>query len=255
VRSQLEVEDFFKSAIEALSCYGADVNSPSAMKSLGIGVSFGDNSRPSGTSSVDSVGAFASFGQEPLSVVYGSNANTTSGFGPTSTPNYGYPSDHADGQPGFGVVGYGDMGGVGFGSSMGSGGDPGFKDPAKFTYAGVSDSRGAFQRFMEARRDSTRFGKGTPKNTAYYGNVNTGSSNSASSSGASVGIGGSLSAFSFVSVSGSLDPTGNSRSDPNVIAARQAQNKFGFSMANPFGVNCTPRSDGEQVEDLSNPYT
>lgn len=249
VRSQLEVEDFFRTAIEALSCYGANINSPAAFDALGIGVNFDDGSGGSGGGSNSGGGNGSdSFGTEPLSIVYGRGTDA-SPFSPTSSPGYGYPSDFSDGQPGHGVVGYGDLGGGGYGSALGDIGDPGFKDPNDFTYAGVSDSRGAFQRFMEQRNDTTRFGNGMSRNTPYYGAVNTGAS-PGGSSGASVGIGGSLTVFSFSSVGGTLDPTGNARIDPNAVAERLAQNKFGFSNANPFGVQCVPRSDSNSSEDL-----
>jgi len=150
------------------------------------------------------------------------------------------------------------MGGVGFGSALGAGGDPGFKDPSKFTFAGVTDARGAFQRFQEARRDATAFGQGNTMGIgagtgAYFGtNASVGALGT--SSGASISVGGSVTAFAFVSVGGTLDPTGQSRGQTASIAAKLAQTKFGFSNDNPFGVNCTPRSDGGG-EDLANPYT
>lgn len=258
VRSQLEVNDFFRTAIEALSCFGADIDSPDAMVSLGMAPNFGVSTGVSAGATTGASTGFGSFGQDPLSSVYGrSSSSSSSTLGGSENASYGYQSDFSSG-PGYGQPGYGDMGGVGFGSALGASGDPGFKDPSKFTFAGVTDARGAFQRFQEARRDATAFGQGNTMGIgagagAYFGtNASVGALGT--SSGASIGVGGSVTAFAFVSVGGTLDPTGQSRGQTASIAAKLAQTKFGFSNDNPFGVNCTPRSDGGG-EDLANPYT
>lgn len=257
-RSQLESEDLFQQAIEALSCFGADINSPASLTSLGMGVSVSASASAGagGASAVAEAEAFAGFQQEPLGAVYGRSASSATSFEATAEASYGYGSDFADGKPGFGVTGYGDLGGGGFGSAMGAAGDPGFKDPADFTFAGVADNRGAYQRFLERKKDTTALG-GTGLQTGFGTFGASGSVSAGISGGASVGIGGSISAFAFVSVNGSLDPTGNARSNPAAIAAHFEQTKFGFSIDNPFGVNCSPRSDSlqdVQGEDLSNPY-
>ncbi len=253
VRSTLECEDLFRTAIEALSCYGLDINSPEAVNSLGMGPNFGSSPAPTG-SPVTQQGAYSSYGQDPLASVYG-RAEANVSLGTTSTPEYGYTSDFANGQPGYGAPGYGDFGGPGYGSSMGATGDPGFKDPSQFTFAGVNDARGAFARFMTPKQDTTVFGGGMGIDPASGGSFSA-TSSATTSIGASSDVGGSVSAFAFVSVGGTLDPTGLSRYDPATIAQKQADQKFGFSNDNPFGVSCAPTADGTVTEeDLSNPYT
>jgi hypothetical protein len=190
----------------------------------------------SGTSSITD--QFDQWATDPLGSVFGppsSSSDTFSGDRPKYTegagdPAYGYSSSFANGQPGFGISGFGDYGGNGFGSGSGAGGDPGFKDPSKFTFAGIESYRSAFERFMKPVEDNTAV---TPGGMGVsYG----------SSGGSSQFVGGSITAFALISTDGSLDTTGGARQDPVAIAERQAKEKFGFSVDDPFGVNC-PKAD------------
>ncbi len=265
IRSSLEVEDLFREAIQSLACFGADVDNPTAMSSLGLSASFGANGAGFGASASASAGsarASASAGtvgvsngyqgssQDPLASVFGAySANLyrlsqdrskyTEGAG---DPLYGYPSDFAQG-PGFGQAGFGDLGGLGYGSALGVTGDPGFKDPNKFTSAGVANNQSAFERFMRPKNDSTAITAGAGVSIGLDG----------VSAGAGVSVDGKPTAFALVSVPGVLDPSGSARQQASAIAAKQAQQKFGFSVDNPFGVNC-PDPGGLGVSDGFN-YT
>jgi hypothetical protein len=247
VQSQLESDDLFRDTIQFLACFGADVNNPDAMISLGLSASFGPGGATFGASASVrgpgvSAGAAVSLGvgidgfvRDPLTSVYGSLGTGSKSFGSDRSkytegagdPLYGYPSDFATG-PGFGQAGFGDLGGFGFGSALGPTGDPGFKNPDKFTFAGVADNRSAFDRFLKPKEDPTAitFGVGLSAGT------------SGLSGGAGIAVGGKPTAFALISVPGFLDETGNARQAAAAIAAKQAQQKFGFSTDNPFGVDC-----------------
>lgn len=256
VRDQFEVDDLFRQSIEFLSCYGASINSPDLLFKLGLGPNFKpkvtveDNTTFSPIPESDrqyykngaSLGNWLSgkreqisnswdqFKEDPLDLVYGRPEAQGSTFGPNRSkytqgagdPLYGYPSDFAEGQPGFGIPGFGDFGGLGFGSGSGSSGDPGFKDPSKFTFAGVANNQSAFERFMEVKEDNTSF--------SLTGTVTP--------AGAVTSVNGKPSSFALISVPGILDPTGNARQQAEAIAEKQAQQKFGFSVDDPYGVNC-----------------
>jgi len=253
IRSQLEVEDLFHDAIQFLSCYGADADDSGSMLKLGLGPNFkptingttpkaGWNNSKIG-SAVNAFGSIFDTSSpnfnDPLSAIFGKHASPSSVFSShnglgssnqytegSGDPLYGYSSDF--GTPGNGKVGFGDFGGTGFGSGQGATGDPGFKDPSKFTFAGVSDNQSAFDRFMKKKDDQTSIGL----------SIGGGISPSGGGGGAVVSIDGVPSAFALVSLPGTLDPTGRAREAAKAIADKQAQQKFGFSNANPYGVSC-----------------
>lgn len=272
IRDKFEVEDLFLEAIEFLSCYGAEAGNPDAISRLGLSPNFRPYS-PGRTYSETAtwnplggrrggrndpgapVGQFmnpgfgqlgedlSAFGRDPLTAVFGTvrtqdrslqnRARYTEGAG---DPLYGYPSDFSGGAPGFGQAGFGDFGGNGFGSGQGAGGDPGFKNPARFTFAGVADAESAFERFLQPQQDPTNLTSG---------GRGVGLGNAGNTGGASTRVDGRPSAFALVSVRGTLDPLGQARQRPDEIARRQAAQRFGFSVANPFGVNCpAPADDG-----------
>ena len=248
IRDQLESQDLFQDAIQFLTCFGANMNNPDAVIKIGLGPNFapratiqdaatfnpltGQREKKDLVSTIQS--DFAAFAKDPLGSVFGkppggsefgpNRSKYTEGAGDTF---YGYPSDFDSG-PGFGKAGFGEMGGFGFGSGAGATGDPGFKDPRRFTFAGVSDNRSAFDRFLKPRNDTSRLGVG--------GGLAL--STSGLSGGAVVAVGGKPSAFSLISVPGTLDPEGKARASADAIAQLQARQKFGFSLANPFGVSC-----------------
>lgn len=254
VRRQFEVDDLFRQSIEFLTCYGANINSPELCFKLGLGPNFKPKVTVEDSTTFSPIGnpeyyrngaslnnwlyqkgeqisnSWDQFKEDPLDLVYGRPESEGSTFGPNRSkytqgagdPLYGYPSDFADGQPGFGIPGFGDFGGLGFGSGSGSNGDPGFKDPSKFTFAGVANKESAFERFMQVKEDNTSF--------SLNGTVTP--------AGAVTSVNGKPSSFALVSVPGILDPTGNARQRAEDIAEKQAQQKFGFSKDDPYGVNC-----------------
>jgi hypothetical protein len=218
------VDDLHQSTISELSKHGADVNGPTQLSSLGLMPNFESDARAPATfrpqekepfgfdtgkeqvsdNPVDGVSGFL---QDPLGAVFGGAVNVGFGAGITDSqrlgdnrftqgagdPRYGFHSDFAKG-PGFGEVGFGDFGGTGYGSAQGAAGDPGFKDPSRFTFAGVVQKQAAFSKFRKPKPDQTAFGKG----------AGIGSSSSGLAGGAGVRIGGKPSAFSVVSVGGTL---------------------------------------------------
>jgi hypothetical protein len=258
VRDIWEVNDLFRQAIEMLSCFGANVNSPDGLGGIGLGVSFGAGGGASfgagasagfgfGTTAgaESGVGAYSSFGSDPLGNIYGpSGADTendprySQGHG---DPTYGYASAYAG--AGFGQAGFGDFGGAGFGSGQGSTGDPGFKDPSKFTFAGVSDNRSAWDRFNTPVEDQTAiggFGVGVSAGVGLGAGAGLGANSHTS-------VGGQPSAFAIASVEGTLDLTGGARSSAQAISDRLAQQRFGFSVDNPYGVSCADTDEGGNI--------
>lgn len=87
VRSQLEVDDLFHSAISWMACYGANLNSHSLLGGLGIGVSFGAGIGVGiglGTGVGAGIGGGASFGAVARAGVgYGGAAGVGLGFSGT----------------------------------------------------------------------------------------------------------------------------------------------------------------------------
>lgn len=216
---------------------------------FGVGSGFvGTVGGGSGTGSQTQVGGNnvfrKSFNVDPLGSVFGRPVVSENEFGPdrpkviegAGDPSYGYHSDFSSG-PGFGQAGFGDFGGAGFGSGL-SAGDPGFKDPSKFTFAGVSDNRSAFDRFLRPKPDPSTFGIGIGLSAHAGASIGLGAGNSGVSGGGAVLVPGKPSPFALISVPGTLDPTGNARSDSEEISRQNQLHRFGFSVDNPFGVSC-----------------
>jgi hypothetical protein len=284
-RTLLEALDLHQQATEFLSCYGANINSPTAYSSLGLQANFSASATASAGASYNAqsnaswgytagsgvgLGAVAggsyntsasavaetrsgfaayagasasagyndSFQSDTLGVVYGRRSSRDVRFSSERQKivetgfdyTYGYESDYAR-RPGFGRAGFGDYGGVGFGSANAFG-DPGFRDPNRFTFAGVADESSAFERFLRARQDRTAL---TPGQVAGRG---------ALTGGASVSVDGRVSAFALASVEGSLDPFGTARDNPANISARRANQGLGFSIGNPLGFGCAAPGGG-----------
>ena len=277
-RSLAECISLFKTAISILTCFGANANSQSSMQKLGMGVSFGSpagvgfgasasakasygpqpgggwgaSASASATSSAQAGGyagasasayagasasssggayarasasAYASAGvhQDPIGYVYGppsagpADPHYNEGAG---DPSYGHASAYAG--VGFGQAGFGNFGGGGYGSGMGETGDPGFKDPNDYTIAGEPDTRSAVEKFFASKGQKS----GSEYQSASQG-VYTGSK-----------VEGAVSAFAVASFSGTLDPSGNARQDPQAVSDKLAQQKFGFAKDNPYGIPC-----------------
>lgn len=223
-QEQLESDDLTQDTVNQLGDHGADVNSPSTLSDLGLMPNFESDARSPATFRPKEGTAFGfglggettqddannptgSFRQDPLGAIFGGGVglglgvSTGVGFSlgdnrfdeGTGDPKYGFRSSFSSGA-GFGETGYGDFGGPGFGSGQGADGDPGFKDPSRFTFAGVAQQKAAFSKFRKPRPDQSSFGKG----------AGIASSSSGLSGGSSVRIGGKPSAFSLISVGGTL---------------------------------------------------
>lgn len=143
------------------------------------------------------------------------------GFG---DPTYGYPSPY--GGPGFGQAGFGDYGGLGFGASFGVTGDPGYLPPSDFTFAGVEDERSDIERLTQ----------GQPGYGSGFGGVGAADSYAGAGAGASVFVGGAITAFAMVAAPGSLYPDGN--------ALTETGRRLGLTTTNPYGVPCLDSSRG-----------
>lgn len=214
-QARVETDDLNQEAIDQLADHGADVDNPTTLSDLGMMPNFETDARAPASfrpkegvsfgfdTGQESVGAnpssdTARFQQDPLGAVFGGSLSFdrqtdnrfTDGAGDSE---YGFRSSFSSG-PGFGESGYGDLGGPGFGSGQGASGDPGFKDPSRFTFAGVAQQKAAFNKFRKPRPDQSAFGKG----------AGIGSSSSGLSGGASVRVGGKASPFSLVSIPGIL---------------------------------------------------
>ncbi len=199
--------------------------------SVSSGVNLGASS-----SAFSDISESEEFQADSLSVIYGRQSTKDIRFSTKRQKilevgfdySYGYESDYSTG-PGFGKSGFGDYGGGGFGSGN-SRGDPGFKNPDNFTFAGVADEESAFERFTRPRKDRTALTSG-----AIVGRGEL-------SGGASVAVSGRVSAFALVSVEGSLDVTGGALTSARASSDRFIQGKFGIGLDNPFGVNCAAPS-------------
>lgn len=143
------------------------------------------------------------------------------GFG---DPTYGYDSPY--GGPGFGKAGYGDYGGPGFGSSFGITGDPGYLPPSDFTFAGAEDQRSDLQRLL---KPSPGFGSG-------FGGVGAADSFAGAGAGASVFVGGAVTAFAMFAAPGTINPNGN--------ALTATGRRIGLTNTNPFNVPCLDTTRG-----------
>lgn len=277
VRSTQNPTDLFWKAVEVLSCYGVNINNPDAFSALGlaanfslggVGASFNAQINAAfGFSASTGVGIGAVVGPgravggvndgasssnfsdsaytsgtriDSLGVVYGRAGSRTSRFSSATQKiqeagfdyGYGYESDYTTG-PGYGKAGYGDYGGNGFGSSNRLG-DPGYRSPDSFTFAGVADERSAFERFLRRREDRTALTPG-----ARVGQTDL-------IGGASVAVGGNLSAFALVSVAGVLDATGGARSSPQYQSDQRVARDAGYG--DMFtGVGCPPVGEAEEI--------
>ena len=195
--------------------------------SLSAGVSLG-----SSTSAFSSSAETEEFRSDGLSVVYGRRSTKNVRFSSTRQKivetgfdfTYGYESDYSEG-PGYGKAGFGDYGGPGFGSANADG-DPGYRNPDEFTFAGVADESSAFERFLRNREDRTAL---TPGKRVGVGE--TGGS-------ASVEVSGRISAFALVSVEGVLDSTGRARESAQFSSGARVSTSQGFTAGLPRGVGC-----------------
>lgn len=305
VRSALEVEDLFKEAISWMACFGADINSYSALAGLGMGVSFSASAGIGvgfGVGASAGVGVSATFSARARAGVgfggsagagfgwgasagvgftsgifagpgtYGAPGNNAgraaNGFGqitPTpgapgtpgqlgfgaeagvlfsagagsrqtglaqqnpfdtgfGDPTYGYDSPY--GGPGYGKAGYGDYGGAGFGSGFGATGDPGYLPPSDFTFAGEEDQRSDLERLITP---NPGFGSG-------FGGVGAADSFAGAGAGASVFVGGSITAFAMFAAPGTLNPDGN--------ALTESGRRLGLTKTNPYNVPCLDATHG-----------
>lgn len=146
-------------------------------------------------------------------------------------PNYGYSSPY--GGPGYGQAGFGDYGGLGYGSGSGASGDPGFLPPSNVTFAGVENQSSDLERLLTSKPG---FGSG-------FGGVGAGDSYAGPGGGASVSVGGVVSAFAIFAAPGSLTPNGNS-----VTATGR---RLGFAPSNPYNVPCLTQSGATGFDLLS----
>lgn len=217
-RAHLESDNLHNDAISTLGEQGADINSPSTLKDMGLQANFsagakagataGASFRPkegasfgfgTGAQTQDNpIDSTSRFSKDPLGAIYGGTSETDrlkddrfdEGVGDSE---YGYNSEFSSG-PGFAKAGFGDFGGPGYGSAQGASGDPGFRNPSAFTFRGVVANKAAFAKFRKPKSDPTTFGKGN----------GLGASSSGLTGGAAVKIQGKPSAFSLVSVGGAL---------------------------------------------------
>jgi hypothetical protein len=225
--SRAEFKAFARDSLGAV--YGSSSSSSSRSSSSSSGFSSFSSSSSSSSSGI--FGANASAG-----VSASAGASASGGFSAHASASagggYGYHSDFSTG-PGYGEAGFGDMGGAGFGSSTGATGDPGYLPPDKFTFAGVSDERSAFERFVRPKKDPTALGAGFGISARASVSAKIGLS-----AGVSFGIAGKLSAFGMIAISGTLDATGRARITPGFASAGRSAGSLGFTNPNPFGVNC-----------------
>lgn len=136
--------------------------------------------------------------RDPLSNVYGRSeasihtftANRRQFVEGAGDYEYGYRS--AYGGVGYGKSGYGDFGGRGFGSGNAAG-DPGFLDPAEFSFKGVAKAEPSFTAWVRPKRDETAVTRGS-----VYGSTKL-------TGGASVVVGGRQTAFSMVALDGEIE--------------------------------------------------
>lgn len=273
VRSQVEVENLFKEAINWMGCFGANINSYSALKGLGMGVSFsvgggvgiGFSGGGGAGNSRATLGAVASSGVG-FGFSAGAKAGTAAnGFGRS---NVGAPVLSAGQlaaarsdilfsagvntkvlqnnlQSGYGDPTYGypsPYGGPGYGRS-------GFGDNGGLSYGssfGVTGDPGflppsAFTQagVADTRNDLQRLltpkaGFGTG-----LGGINAGSSYAGSGAGSAVSVGGLVTAFSISVVEGTLNPYGTALSPTG--------RRLGLTTNNPYGVPCLGNSGMQGV--------
>jgi hypothetical protein len=217
IRTKHEVEDLWRATIEAMQCYGANLNSPKSLLNIGLMPKFGKGSKgkatfrplpgvPFGIGLTDPKATndqLTKLKKDPLGAIFGSSDSglkdrrTTQG---TGDKVYGFNTSYGSG-PGFGKPGYGDYGGNGHGSGQGTAGDPGFKDPSEFSFVGVAGAEAAFNKLNKPKVTSTVF---TSTEPGAAKRVGLGASNSGLSGSGSTRIDGKPSAFAIVSVTGVL---------------------------------------------------
>jgi hypothetical protein len=284
-RTVQESADLFLDSIQTLQCEGADINDPGTMDDLGLSpnffgakagaaASFGP--KPGGGFGFSAkASAQADFGfgvsQDPLNNIYGPSTNSLFNAGtgknkdPRFTqgagdPTYGYPGPFISGA-GFAKAGFGDFGGTGFGSGLGTTGDPGYKDPSQFTYAGIAGSTAeeeAYNQFVDPEEGPTSMGE-TPSAWAVAGVGPDGSFSDAGTgpnpyaSNSITTVDGKPSAFAMVSVSGTL----GGPSAAEIASCTQQKTKFGFADPNPYGVKCPepPEKDACQKKSTSTSFS
>jgi hypothetical protein len=225
------------------SSFGFTAGSGVGLGAVAGGVSgAGSVSAGAGSSSFSSYNESTEFEMDTLSVVYGRRSTRDIRFSSSRQKlvevgfdfTYGYESDYTKG-PGFGKSGFGDYGGQGFGSGNSSG-DPGYRSPDEFTFAGVADEASAFERFTRRRQDRTALTGGTQVGRGELGG------------GASAEVSGRVSAFALASVEGTLDVTGNARTTASYSSSAQVSASLGLGLGTPAGVNCpSPGGTGFQA--------
>jgi len=162
------------------------------------------------------------------SATSGSTSGVDTGYG---DPVYGYGSPY--GGPGYGQAGYGDYGGLGFGSSLGASGDPGYMAPSNLTFAGEENQSSDLDRLLATKPG---FGSG-------LGGIGVGNSYAGSGGGASVSVGGAISAFSIFAAPGNLVPDGN--------ALTATGRRTGFTSTNPYNIPCLGQTNATGIDLLS----
>lgn len=269
-QTQQEVDDLHLAAMAALACYGADVNDRNSILDIGLMPKFGDDANdPATFNPIPGVpfgigltepdrtnSQLSAIRRDPLGVIFGNNNENTIATNRTQQgagdKSYGYSSDYGR-RPGVGRAGYGDNGGNGYGSGQGGGGDPGFKDPEKFSFLGVEGEAAAFSRFNKSRPNNTVFGESGAR-------VSLGASNSGLSGGGATKIQGRPSPFTLASVKGTLKATAGASAFASasasaganfnaegvfVGASASASASAGFSLGIGGNKdNCSPQSPG-----------
>jgi len=160
-------------------------------------------------------------------------------------PSYGYPSPY--GGVGYGQSGYGDYGGQGYGSCFGAGGDPGHKHPNDFSFSGVPDAQGEFDALIHRSAYGSTYG-GHSSAAGFAGEASV---------GASVSVGGSISAFSMSAVEGNLDPTATYAGGYNPYLTSQGIPGLSYRDCQRLGHDPRPgeRNTWEQTSYAWNPET
>lgn len=221
IRDFYEVEDLWRATIEAMGCYGANLNNPRAFLGIGLMPRFGKGSNGKATFKplpgvpfglgLTTVSAtnpqMDRLRKDPLGAIFGGSGSrlndrrTRQGTGDKA---FGFNASYGSG-PGFGKPGYGDYGGNGYGSGQGFAGDPGFNDPNSFSLVGVAGAGAGFNKLNKPVGNSTVFVSTEPGAPQRIG---LGASNSGLSGSGNTRIGGRPSAFALVSVGGVLNVGG-----------------------------------------------
>lgn len=215
------------------------------------GVDFGEYAQQAVTGTVRSVFESADFFRQAIESLacYGADINNPSAMGGLG---FGFSaSASASASVGF-TAGFGAEAGSGLGSKR----EPGYKDPSLFTYAGVTDARGSVQRFVKSGAAAGfGFSVGFEASVSVEASASVelgasagggaGGGAGTGPQGAGIGPNGDATAFAFISVEGSLDASGQAKTDPAAVQARLNKQKFGFSADNPYGTACPPGGSGD----------